>query len=103
MKAEARRSSSIHVEIGELVLHGFAPADRYAIAEALQGELTRLFAEQGISEALRQGGEASRLRAEAISITPSMRGEAIGMQAARSVYGSLNPKVNHEGTQNPKL
>jgi hypothetical protein len=83
---------SVHVQIDELVLHGFAPADRHRIADAVQSELTHLFAEQGVSPALRQGGEASRLKAAAIGVTPTMPAGAIGTQVARSVYGSLNPK-----------
>jgi hypothetical protein len=90
---------SVHVHIDELVLHGFAPADRYRIAAAVQVELTRLFAEQGVSSALRQGGEASRLKAQAISVTPTMTAGAIGTQVARSVYGSLSPN-DHDRTRN---
>ncbi len=100
--ATRNTAPSIRVEIGELVLHGFAPSDRYSIAEAVQCELTRLFAEQGASEALRQGGTADRLRADAIHVTPSMPAGAIGTQVARSVYGSLNPTVSHIGTKNTK-
>jgi hypothetical protein len=90
---------SIQLHIGELVLHGFAPADRHHIADAVQAELTRLFAEQGVSSALRQGGEAGRLRAEPISITPAMPAGAIGTQVARSVYGSLSPN-DYDRTRN---
>jgi len=35
----------IRLHIDALVLHGFAPADRYRIADALQSRLTELFAE----------------------------------------------------------
>ena len=90
---------SVHVHIDELVLHGFAPADRHRIADAVQVELTRMFAEQGVSSVLRQGGEATRLKAEAISVTPTTPAGTIATQVARSVYGSLNPK-NHDTTRN---
>ncbi len=98
----AHRTPSVQIHIDALVLHGFAPADRYRIADAVQIELTRLFAEQGVSAALQHGGEASRLQAAAINVTPSMRGETIGAQVARSVYGSLNPAVNHDDVKNAK-
>ena len=39
-------SANLNLHIEELVLHGFAPGDRYRIGEAVQQELTRLFAEQ---------------------------------------------------------
>ncbi len=100
--ATRKTAPSIRVEIGELVLHGFAPSDRYSIAEAVQNELTRLFAEQGASDALQQGGTADRLRADAIHVTPSMPAGAIGTQVARSVYGSLNPPLNRTGARNAK-
>lgn len=92
-------SPAIQLHIDELVLHGFAPADRLQIADAVQAELTRLFAEQGASSALRQGGEAGRLQAEPISVTPAMPAGAIGTQVARSVYGSLSPN-DHDRTRN---
>jgi len=64
----------------------------------VQQELARLFTEQGVSSALRQGGEAGRLRAAPISITPAMPAGAIGTQVARSVYGSLSPN-DHDTTR----
>ena len=85
------RQPSIQLQVEELVLHGFAPSDRYRIADAVQGELTRLFTEQGASIALRQGGRAARLKAESFNVAPSTRAEAIGRQVAQSVYSSLNP------------
>ena len=90
------KGENVHVHIDALVLHGFAPADRFRIADAVQAELTRLFAVRGVSAALRQGGEADRLQAAPINVTPSMRGEVVGTQVARSVYGSLNPAVKSE-------
>lgn len=91
-RATRNTQPSVHLHIDELVLHGFAPADRYRIADAVQVELTRLFSEQGVSATLRQGGEASRLKADAVRVTPAMPAAAVGAQVARSVYDSLNPK-----------
>ena len=58
---QSARTPAVQLHIEELVLHGFAPADRYRIAAAVQLELTRLLAEHGVSPALQQGGEAQRL------------------------------------------
>ena len=44
----------IELHIEELVLHGFAPADRYRIGDTVQRELTRLLAEQGMPASLIQ-------------------------------------------------
>lgn len=38
------KPARVEVEIEELVLHGFAPLDRHAVAEAVQRELARLVA-----------------------------------------------------------
>jgi len=85
---------SIQVHIEELVLHGFDPANRCGIADAVQSELARLFAEQGASDALRRGGEVSHLNAGSFNMASSMKADAIGTQVAQSVYKSLSP--NHE-------
>ena len=94
--APRNTTPAVQVHIDELVLHGFAPADQHRIADAVQAELAHLFAEQGISATLRQGGAANRLQGNAINITPTMRGETIGAQVARSVYGSLNPPLKSD-------
>src|SRR3712207_3298477 len=52
---------NIELHIEELVLHGFAPGDRYRIGEAVQRELARLFAEQGVPPSLVGGGEVAHL------------------------------------------
>ena len=36
------------------MLHGFAPGDRYRIGDAVERELARLFAEQGVPPSLAQ-------------------------------------------------
>jgi hypothetical protein len=40
------RTGDLDVRIDELVLHGFGHADRYAVAEAVERELTRLLREE---------------------------------------------------------
>lgn len=39
---------NVELHIEQLVLHGFAPSDRYRIGAAIQQELARLLAQQGI-------------------------------------------------------
>ena len=51
---------NIELHIEELVLHGFAPKDRYTIGEAVQRELSRLFAEQGVHSSLSRGSPPLR-------------------------------------------
>ena len=82
-----RHNIELHIE--ELVLHGFAPGDRYAIGEAVQRELTRLFAEQGVHPALAKGRQIERVDGGAFHVRRGSRADAIGTQVAQSVYGGL--------------
>ena len=77
----------LHVE--ELMLHGFAPGDRYRIGEALERTLTQLFVEQGVSASLARGGEIEQLDAGAFEVSLDSRPEAIGAELALTVYGGL--------------
>ncbi len=81
---------SFEVHIEELVLHGFAPGDRHSIGEAVEHELTRLFAEQDVPSSLAHGGEIARLDSETFEVAPNSNAEAIGAQIARAIYSGLN-------------
>jgi|SRR5579864_1927624 len=80
----------IELHIEELVLHGFAHGDRYAIGAAVERELVRLFTEQGMPAALANGGEIGRLNAGSFAVTRGSKPEVIGSQVAQSVYGGMN-------------
>ena len=84
--------ANVKLHIEELVLYGFAPSDRSRISQAVQQELTRLFAEQGVSASLFQGGEIERLDGGGFAKTQGMSAGAIGVQIARSLYGEFNHK-----------
>jgi hypothetical protein len=86
----------IELAIEELLLHGFAPADRYRIAEAVQQELARLFASEGIPQALAQGGSIPWLDGGECELTQGMSAQAIGTQVARNIYGGLSGGTNGE-------
>jgi hypothetical protein len=89
------RPQNIELHIEELVLHGFAAKDRYAIGAAVQRELQRLFAEQGVPQPLQplqppgQGCELVGLDGGAFTLKPGAPAHTIGVQVARSVYGGL--------------
>jgi len=87
------RTSNIKLHIEELVLHGFAPGDRYAIADAVELELSRLltehFAEPGYSALLTSNTAAARLDAGAFQVDPRSRTNSIGTQIAQAVHGGL--------------
>lgn len=80
---------NVELHIGELVLHGFAPQDRWRIADAVQSELTRAIAEHGLS-APRAGTLAiAQLSAGTIEIARPGRAQAIGAQVARALHGAM--------------
>ncbi len=81
---------NIEIEIGELILHGFAPGDRVSIGEAVQQELTRLLAEQGLAS-MNQNIEIARVNGGAFDVRPGAKSETIGTQIAQSVFQGLNP------------
>jgi hypothetical protein len=83
-----RPNVELHIE--ELVLHGFPPGDRYRISEAMERELSRLFAQQGVPPPLAQGGGAARLDGGSLEVQPGFKAEAIGVRVAQAVYGGLN-------------
>jgi hypothetical protein len=80
------RSIELHIE--ELVLDGFPPADRYRIAEAIEGELARLLTEQGFPGQM-QSGDINRLDGGTFDIAQGERADAIGSQIAQHIHGGL--------------
>jgi len=80
---------SLEVYIEELVLHGFPTGDRYRIAEAVERELARLFAEQGVPPSFNRGADILRLDGGAFELAPGSKAEAIGAHVAEAVYRGL--------------
>jgi hypothetical protein len=81
---------NVELHIGELVLHGFAPGDRYPIADAIERGLTSLFLEQGVSELLAPQVEVPLLDAGAFKVAVGSRAEIVGAQVAQTLYGTLS-------------
>jgi hypothetical protein len=89
------RRPNIKLHIEELVLHNFAPNDRYAIADAVQQELSRLLgpsAEQpheDYSSTLIQHSSNSRIDGGAFHVEQDPKPGSIGNQIAQAVHGGL--------------
>jgi hypothetical protein len=81
--------SRLEVQIDELVLHGFAPADRLRIGEAVQRELARLIGEGDIARLARGRAEMARLDAGSFQVAAGGDPEVIGGQVARAVHAGL--------------
>jgi len=79
----------IQLHIDELILHGFAPGDRYRIAESLELELKRLLAEQGTPPLLRENQALTQIDAGSFEVAPNSRPEAVGTQVAYAIYRRL--------------
>ncbi len=83
------RQKNIELHIEELVLHGFAGSDHQNIGEAVERELSRLFAEKGVPPSLVDGGRIDNLDGGAFEVMPGSRTEVVGAGVARAVYGGL--------------
>jgi|GEM_PF-486372 len=80
---------SVELHIDELVLHGFAPGQRYAIGDAVERELARLFNERGLPPGTGEEIEIEEVDAGTIQLSAGGNDEATGRQLARAIYGGL--------------
>jgi hypothetical protein len=77
---------SVELRIEELVLHGFASGDRYAIGEAVERELARLLGEQGVPVSLRSENATDEIKGATFNATANAKPPAISRQIAQAVY-----------------
>jgi hypothetical protein len=75
----------IVLHIDSLVLKGFRHEDRHGIAEGLQQELTRMFADPQSAQQLTSNGDVSRLRIGNISIGQNSKPQRVGAQVAQGI------------------
>lgn len=73
------------LHIDSLVLKGFRHEDRQGIAEGLQQELARLFADPQAARQLSENGDVSRLRVGSIHISQNSKPQHIGSQVAQGI------------------
>lgn len=83
------KPARIELHIEELVLHGFAPGDRHAIGDAVEHELTRLFAEQSLASSSIVSHERAHIDAGDVHVAPESMAQSVGAQVARAVHGGL--------------
>ena len=84
------KPARLELHIEEIVLHGFSPADRSRVGEAVEQELSRLFVERGVPPSLVWSDETARLDGGAFEAKPGFGAVAIGVRIARAVYGGLD-------------
>lgn len=73
------------LHIDSLVLKGFRHEDRHGIAEGLQQELSRLFADPQAAQQLTKNSNVSRLRLGNISIDQNSKPQRVGLQVAQGI------------------
>lgn len=77
---------SVDLHIEELVLHGFASDDQYAIGDAVERELTQLFAHRGVPGLLRSESATDEIRGASFNVAQNAKPPVIGRQIAQAVY-----------------
>ncbi len=81
----------IELDIGELVLDGFDPHERFAVQAAVERELVRrISAEGGLPPSVNQDREISSLDGGTFEAAPGVTGETVGSGLARALYGALS-------------
>ena len=88
---KASRAVEVHIE--ELVLHGFAPGDRYAIAEAVQHELAQLIGEGQLPVSHGNPVALAQIDAGAFQVKAGSKPASSGTQIARSVFRSMRREM----------
>jgi hypothetical protein len=82
------RRAHLELSIERLVLPDLPLVHRERVAAALEAELARLWAEQGLPPGV-GGGASIVLNASGVQVAAGARPEAIGARVAQSVYGDL--------------
>ncbi len=77
---------AIELHIEELVLHGFEPGQRRAIAQAVEEALAQLLTERGLPPGWEDGVQIDQLDAGQFDVIPAARPAAIGGQVAQALY-----------------
>ncbi len=80
---------SVEINIDELILHGFSPADRHKIGESLRTELARLVIDNGMPSAFSTGKNISQLNGGTFQVSKKMQARAVGNHIAKSIYGGM--------------
>jgi hypothetical protein len=83
----------IDLHIEELVLHGFASADRHRIAEAVQLELSRLMTAKGEANFLKNPLSLERIDGGAFKVQVGAKPQTTGTEIARAVYRGMRQQV----------
>jgi hypothetical protein len=84
------KSPDIEFHIDELILHGFPSRDRQRIGDALEQELTALFAERGAPARISQSGAAASLDAGEFQVAANADAQTVSTELATAIYDGLS-------------
>jgi hypothetical protein len=84
------KRADVELHIEEMVLHGFAPGERYNISDAVERELERLFSEQGAPSQLSMSAEIVDLDGGSFEVAQGSKPEVVGSQVAQALYERLS-------------
>ena len=84
-----RSQLSLELHIEELMLHGFASGERYAIGETVEHELALLLGEQGVPISLQSENATDEIRDATFNAAPNAKPPVTGRQIAQAVYQGL--------------
>ena len=95
-----KRPMSVHIE--RLVLEGVSPADRHAVAAAVERELARTLAERGLPPEMEGAAEHRIDRADGGAFTVSTTDPAgrVGGRVAEGIYRGLSKTRNDSMSPN---
>ncbi len=92
-KQEPGVPATLELHIEELVLRGFAPSDRFRIGDAVERELARLIAKQGLTGLDTNGLSIDRLDGGTFKVAPGAKAQTVGAQVAQTVYQKISPST----------
>lgn len=80
----------VEIVIDELILHGFSPAERYAVGDSLSLELERLMTDQGYQP--RENVDIPVFKTAPIKLQPNAKSGDVGAKVAQAVHKGLVEK-----------
>lgn len=96
-----RAPAALELHIEELVLHGFPAGHRFGIGDAVQQELARLVAEQGLPGVMAHPVNIDRIDAGTIQVGMGARPRMIGTQLAEKLHQQFTP-AQRKAHQQPR-
>lgn len=77
------------IQIDELKLRGISPGKRDRVRKALERELARLLAEEGMPRSIGSGQALAPRARTRVGVRPGTRPDTIGAEVAREIYRGL--------------